>query len=342
MFVVNGAFRGQRVTGTQRYAVEMSAALRELVPSCSEISPGATCVRAGKAAAWLWTQTSLPVRAGRSPLLSLTARAPAYHPCHVATVHDLFPLLHPEWYSPRYVAVHAPLLRHLLRHATALVTVSEPVAQDIRARALTGRRTPIVVAPNAPSSTLVNPGSGPVRNDVAAILRHDRYLLTVGNQDPRKNLRAVTAAYLTLPLSVRRSLPLVVVGGAASVYAAHQTVEDPTILYLGYVSDEELAALYAGPATLVSASLDEGFGLPLVEAHHQGCRLLVSDIPVYRWVCGDAAEYFDPQDQEAIRTALLREAAATTTQPPGGLPRRYQWRTSARSVAELMGRVTGS
>ena len=147
MFVVNGAFRGQRVTGTQRYAVEMSAALRELVPWCSEISPGASCVRAGKAAAWLWTQTSLPVRARRSPLLSLTARAPAYHPCHVATVHDLFPLLHPEWYSPGYVAVHAPLLRHLLRCATALVTVSEPVAQDIRARALTGRRTPIVVDP---------------------------------------------------------------------------------------------------------------------------------------------------------------------------------------------------
>lgn len=343
MFVINGAFRGQRVTGPQRYATEMSSALTSLVPDCEELSPSDRWLRAGKIGAWAWTQSALPTRARRIPLLSLTARAPMHHSCHVVTVHDLFPLTHPEWYSRQYVALHGPLLAQLLRRAAAIVAVSEPVARDIRELGLTAASTPIVVAPNAPSESLMAGTAEHVGPEIASILGGGRYFLTVGSEDPRKNLRAVMTAYLALDEGIRRSMPLVVVGGANPVFASQgESLHHPTIRRLGYVTDEELAALYAGPATLVSASLDEGFGLPLVEANGRGCRLLLSDIPVYRWVCDEAADYFDPRDPDSIRSALLREARAATLEPTRDLPRTYAWKDSARVVADLMDRIGSS
>ena len=72
------------------------------------------------------------------------------------------------------------------------------------------------------------------------------------------------------------------------------------IHFLGRVSDEELVRLYNQAACFVFPSLYEGFGLPPLEAMACGCPVLVSDIPVEREVCGDAALYFNPLDSENI------------------------------------------
>lgn len=82
------------------------------------------------------------------------------------------------------------------------------------------------------------------------------------------------------------------------------------------VSDEALYDLYAGAFGLVQSSLWEGFGIPLVEALWCGARLVVSDIPVFREVAGEAAVYADPQDGEAWAGAL-REAAGRPAVPVG-------------------------
>ena len=103
---------------------------------------------------------------------------------------------------------------------------------------------------------------------------------------------------------------------------------------LGFVSDADLSSLYGPQAVLISASFDEGFGLPLVEAHDHGATLAVSDIPVYRWVCGSAASYFDPHDVDSVRDVLARTLQGHT--PPGELPREYAWKASARTIADLV------
>ena len=78
------------------------------------------------------------------------------------------------------------------------------------------------------------------------------------------------------------------------------TPQPSNIQFLGRVSDDELVRLYNQAACFVFPSLYEGFGLPPLEAMACGCPVLVSDIPVEREVCGDAAQYFNPLDPTNI------------------------------------------
>ena len=72
----------------------------------------------------------------------------------------------------------------------------------------------------------------------------------------------------------------------------------------GYVSDDDLAELYANARGVVFPSLAEGFGLPLVEAAASGARLAVSDIEVFRWIGEHHVRYFDPTSVESIAQSL--------------------------------------
>ena len=112
-----------------------------------------TRVSRSRYAQWLELQLRVPLRARRSTLLSLTSRSPVLPGRQVVTVHDLFPLTHPEWFAPAYAQLHRRLLRHHLVHAAGFVTVSEPVADEVRAELR--RDLPGVGAPNAATSHLV-------------------------------------------------------------------------------------------------------------------------------------------------------------------------------------------
>jgi alpha-1,3-rhamnosyl/mannosyltransferase len=75
---------------------------------------------------------------------------------------------------------------------------------------------------------------------------------------------------------------------------------------LGFVEDWELATLYENALALVMPSLDEGFGLPILEAMACGCPVACSDIPPFREVGGDAAAFFDSTRSEAIADNIVR------------------------------------
>ena len=109
--VINGAFRGQAITGVQRYATELASRL-----PWPELRRRREDDRA--LPAWAWSQT-LGIRARGRLLLTFTSRGPAVHRGQVVVVHDLFALTHPEWYSRRYALTHAPILRDQLRTARA-------------------------------------------------------------------------------------------------------------------------------------------------------------------------------------------------------------------------------
>ncbi|MFW7414194.1 glycosyltransferase family 4 protein [Demequina sp. SO4-18] len=325
--MVNGAFRAQRVTGQQRYATEIADRL-VAGPGVAEARPeGRWAGSAGRE--WAWTLTRLPRLARHSTLVSLTSRAPLGVK-QVLAVHDLFVLTHPEWYSRRYVATHAPALRAQIRAATTVIAVSEPAAQQVRDRF----GVDVVVAPNAPSRVFRERG----RTGDAVLGRlgisPGRYLLTVGSLDPRKNLARLAAAYERLPAPERAVMPLVVVGAGAAIYRSSDFDPPGGMTSAGYVSDDELASLYRESRAVVFPSLAEGFGLPLVEAAAAGARaLVISDIPVFRWICGDGAEYVDPTSVESISRGL--RAAVDGEVPAIGIDgSRFDWDASAAVVAQ--------
>ncbi|MGT2425243.1 glycosyltransferase family 4 protein [Amnibacterium kyonggiense] len=330
---MNGAFRPQRVTGQQRYATEIADRLLEA--GALEVRPGrfwsGSSVRT-----WLWSVTVLPARTWRSVLISLTARAPFLHPRQVLAVHDLFVLTNPEWYSQSYVRSHVPMLRLQLRTAAAVVAVSQPVADQVEARARTG---PVTLAPNAPSDLLLAAESSEAVFERTG-LAVDRFLLAIGSLDPRKNLARLAAAWAQVPEDIRLECPLAVVGGSASIYA-QEAIRWPTgTVVTGYVSDAELAGLYEAARAVVFVSLAEGFGLPIVEAAAAGVeRFVLADIDVFHWIAGEGAVYVDPLSETDMARALIA-AIEHESWPTAKIDvRRFAWERSASAILDAASRL---
>lgn len=334
MISLNRSFAYQRITGQQRYATEIARELRDMGELDREFVPP-KWASSSALRTWAWAQ-SIGARTPRnSALLTLTSRGPVAAPRHLVVIHDLFVLTNPEWFSLRYVRTHAPFLMAQIRTAAGLIAVSEATADELAAVAPSG--VPVVVAPNAPSGIFTREG------DVEHVLsryslERGRYLLSVGSKDPRKNLGGLMTAYNALPDEVRRGFPLVLVGGRHASFRDFALDVEHGCLFLEDVNDSELAALYRGARATVSMSHNEGFGLPLVEAAACGSPLVLSDIPVYRWVAGESALYADPTNNAAIRDALSK-AIEEGVPPPTHDPGRFTWGKSAQAIVNLASEV---
>lgn len=277
----------------------------------------------------------LPSSARKSTLVSLTARTPFGVGQHVVTIHDLFPITNPEWFSPNYVRLHRALLKHHLANAAGISVVSEPVRQQVAPLVRAG--TPVIVAPNAPSE-LGDPSA-------STLALPTSFFLAVGNLEPRKNLERLLPAYAALPAGVRAEFPLLIAGGSAAAFRAVEGLADHSgagVQFLGRVSDADLARLYRDATAFVSPSLDEGFGIPVVEAASvaRGAMVL-SDIPAYRWITEGAEPVFvDPTSIESIRQGLLDATRAVANVGANReIARRFSWNDSARGLADLVKHV---
>lgn len=153
-----------------------------------------------------------------------------------------------------------------------------------------------------------------------------KFILCVGRLNARKNVRALIEAFSAASLPEHE---LVIVGTADGkpIDAASST----NVKFLGGVDDRTLARLYRDCDFFVFPSLDEGFGLPLLEAAHFGAPTAASDIPAFREV-GTPALYFDPRDTSSIVGALKsmatvhnRGAIRSTSYAP-----RYSWKKTAQ------------
>lgn len=338
---INGSFRGQTITGQQRYAAEVARHLAALRPeSVYERAPGRWWSRKALRA-WLWSQTVGFGRRRGEMLLTLTSRGPLAARRHVIVVHDLFVFTHPEWFSRRYAWSHIPVLWIQIFSARAIVAVSDPVAEQVRV--LTKGRKSVLVAPNAPAEVFLE-GGGPPETLLTTLdrmgLTAGTFILAVGSLDPRKNLERLVEAHRRLPDPLRASHPLVIVGGRNAATGHVSLTGDRSTRLLGRISDEELAALYAAAAVVAFPTLDEGFGLPAVEALAAGAELLVSDIAVMRWVCGEFASYVDPYSIDAIARELSRALTETRGGPEDRAARRhyvasrFSWDLTCTAITE--------
>ncbi|GAA1886006.1 glycosyltransferase family 4 protein [Lapillicoccus jejuensis] len=173
------------------------------------------------------------------------------------------------------------------------------------------------------------------------------YLLAVGTLEPRKNLATLVAAHRLLSARREDVPPLVLVGGEGWGESLALTPEDRVRL-TGHLDDADLRALVAGATLLAFPSLDEGFGLPPLEALACGVPVLASDLPVTREVLGDAAAYGDAGDVEAWADALERALRDPVGDPGTRRERaaRFTWEATARATLRAyevaLGRAPGS
>lgn len=211
---------------------------------------------------------------------------------HVVTVHDVAFVHTPERFSRHGARVmHAGLER--CRLADLILTPSRATADDLAGLGFDRERMRVapwgVEAVEVPAAGVVG-----VRDRYAL---PERFVLFVGTVEPRKNLARLAAAVERLD----DPLPLVVAGAAGWGDAA------PTgrgVRFLGFVPAADLAPLYGAATVFAYPSLQEGFGLPIVEAMAQGTPVVTSARSATEEVAGGAAVLVDPTDVDSIAAGI--------------------------------------
>ena len=245
------------------------------------------------------------------------------------TIHDLVPLHHPEWTTPRTRLMHARKYRNTARTCDVVFVNSGYTGEDVIATLGVPADRVHVAHPAARSEFRPD---GPVA-DLGA-----PYVLTVATLEPRKNLQTLVEAHRLLG----GELLLAVAGGEG--WGAQPKLDSEKIRRLGFVSDDELARLYRGAAAAVYPSRFEGFGIPVLEAMSCGCPVVVSSHPSLNEASGGAAVRADPDDPAALATAIERALGERKRLGELGLAHaaQFTWRnageTFLRGYEEAAGR----
>jgi len=223
----------------------------------------------------------------------------------VATVHDFSFHLHPEWHPRERTEYFSRNFFKRIEKADLIITGSRYIEREAF-DLFNGKGLRIVTIYYGYDDALFHPNKKAEEEKASP---SGNYILFVGSIEPRKNLLGLLKAYLLLPEYVKKDFQLLLIGYKG--WGNQEIVERMDQLkgrvhYLGYLNNEELAALYRGASCLVFPSFYEGFGLPPLEAMACGCPVIVSNIASLPEVCGDAAYYVNPYDVESIAEGMYK------------------------------------
>ena len=146
------------------------------------------------------------------------------------------------------------------------------------------------------------------------------FMLFVGALEPRKNISRLVQAYARLPSALRREVHFVIAGGRGWLNEEVRTLVtrlglNDHVHFIGYVSEQDLPALYSMATIFAYPSLYEGFGLPVIEAMQCGVPVLTANVSALPEVAGDAAVCVSPTNIEEIAAglcSLLEDSALRT------------------------------
>ena len=306
MLRVNGRFLTQKVTGVQRFAIEMTRALQGIA-GCDVIAPhGARDEgpiiprRAGFLSGHAWEQFELPRHAEGGVLLNLGNTAPLMRGNQIVVIHDARPFTTPGNYSWRFATWYRLMQRGLARRGTCIVTVSCFAQQELAQHLRLDPAGIAVLGEGAEHLLRTPPDLG-----LCHRLGLDRpYVLAVGSLARHKNLASLSATAMML---TGRGMDLVLIGDVdRRVFGAGASGLPASLRGVGRQDDAGLRTLYEGAACFVFPSRDESFGLPAVEAMACGCPVVAARAGSLPEICGDAALLVDPDDPAEIAAAVER------------------------------------
>jgi glycosyltransferase involved in cell wall biosynthesis len=299
---LNARFYSHVPTGMQRYGLEMAKRLRGDLQVIRPDRP----LRG--MAGHLWEQLYLPAATRGNLLWSPNNTGPLAVARQVCTIHDIIPVEHPEWFSPRFAAWYKFLLPRLAHRVQHIVAVSEFTKQRLVER--------FGIAPSKVSVVWngVDEEFSPrpeweveqVRAELG-IGVSGRYLLTVGSLEPRKNLHGLMAAWRRVSRDLPEDVSLVVAGakGASLVFSDPKVgLIPPRVHFTGYVNQDQLPALYSGALGMIYVSRYEGFGLPALEAMACGTAVVASNTTSLPEVCAGCAVLVDPLNCDSIAEGI--------------------------------------
>lgn len=267
----------------------------------------------------LWEQCALPraIRKERVELLHCTSNtAPLYCPVPlILTLHDIIYLNSPKnkrmskyqqlgWYYRRW---NVP---RVLKRCKQIITVSETERANIL-RSFPNLKDCLNVIHNGYSSCYQQLTTEKVYNITSKYLPDSKYLLFLGNTDPRKNTNNVIRAYNDYLKRSANPLKLIITGLKQEYVERILSDMDmeacaSTIILTGYVPGEDLPALYNGAFAFLYPSLLEGFGIPVLESMACGTPVITSNCSSLPEVAGEGGLFVNPHHAQEIADAILR------------------------------------
>ncbi|HEY0212996.1 MAG TPA: glycosyltransferase [Paenirhodobacter sp.] len=331
-FFINGRFLTQKVTGVQRYARNVVAALDQILPQAGV--RGDIITPQGGVNGHVWEQFTLPLRApGR--LLNLCNTAPAVKADQIVCIHDANIFTAPHSYGRGFRTVYGLLQPLLARRAARITTVSHFAARQI-ARYLPVRVSDIVVLPNGHEHAL---NWNPDRADKARQIYSGRpFVLAIGSQARHKNMELLANIAPDLDAA---GIDVIIAGGGGAIFANATLAAAPNLHLTGPVTDDDLAFLMDHALCLAFPSWTEGFGLPIIEAMARGCPVISSDRASMPDICGDAALLAAPDaPQTWLRQIIALKGSNTLRGDLTGRGReqmlRFSWAETAAGYLHLL------
>ncbi len=266
----------------------------------------------------------------------------------VVTVHDLIPLLLPE-YNPSFLArLYTSLVSAAAHGATRIITDSESSRSDVITRlgvpAERVRAVHLAVGPDfAPSRTFILDKALQQKYNLP-----DGYVLYLGGFDPRKNVRGLLAGWTWAADAIGAGYPLVIAGAVPPPGGIFDDVRgyaqelglSETVQFIGPVEEDDKPALYRGAVCFVYPSRFEGFGLPVLEAMACGTPVVTTAGGSLREVAGDAAYLVDADDARSIGAGIIatvvQENLADDLREKGlAQAKQFSWEKTARETVEV-------
>ena len=222
----------------------------------------------------------------------------------ITVIHDITPILFPEWHDRMSHIMHKLFLPKILKQADHIITNSYHTKADI-VEYMDDTIDKITV-----SYPSILPSNEEEKIKTNYPEKNEKYLLTVGTIEPRKNYVTLLRAFDKL-CTRNKDIQLRIVGykgwkAKPFFKLLDQSSFQDRIVVEGYTSEDRLLSLYKNATAFVFPSLYEGFGLPLLEAMSHGLPIICSDIPTSKEICADAALYFDKNSVDGLVTQLIK------------------------------------
>lgn len=344
IWAVDGSFFAQRVSGIQRYSIELLAALDRIVPpDFVEIvtpqgvtTPAYQNIRAvpfGTRRGLAWQQLDYPeyLKQRGAKGLATCNIIPWFGFRGIAVVHDVCYRARRDFYTSGRdrlsAAWHCLQYRRIAQKAERIITVSEFSKSEIHKYYGVPLKKMNIVYNAWQQMQRLTPDDGIFAKHPQ--LQRGAYYFSMANLLKNKNFPWVLRA------AKAKSDAVFAIAGGGSLAAEAERLglaDLPNVLYLGYVADGEAKALMAHCKAFLFPTLYEGFGIPPLEAVACGApEIIVSDTPCMREVYGDCAAYIDLSTNPGDVSAVTPPAAA-----PAALLEKYSWDKSAAKLLEIL------
>ena len=346
MYLINGKFYTEKITGMQRYAIEIIKELDKiaepgefqlLCPLNSKNIPkykNIEVVCYGKKRGIIWEQLTMPIYMKKKRIrksLNLLSIVPMINPHGLVVAHGVNYKVNPQFFK----TIRDKLSRiwHLINYkwyfkrTEKIVTVSNfSKAEIIKAYNVPEER--ITVAPNA-WQHMMEIKAAEDTFERFPYLTKQKYYYSLSSINDNKNFK-----WIINVANLNSDSQFAIAGGKSLVkYLDRIGINKPNnVFFLGYVSDEDNKTLMSNCKAFLFPTFYEGFGIPPMEAMACGAEAIVSDTPTMHEVYEDTVHYINPYKYNVKLDEIMKEKIS----PPNKIMNRYKWEESAKILYRVI------